>query len=414
MSTIRHTMYSNVTATFEALRSTFSGATIIAFGYPSVIDDPKNWCVGFLGIDEAERSWLKNGVLPAINDAIKDAADYAGVVYVDITSTTAGHGVCSSDAWINGARVGDDSWYRKGNESFHPNQKAHEAIASYFIDHYTDGNKHLLVTNPEPEAPITPSTGPEIDFGDIDVGAADRCGADCLQPAACIQACQLHVQGDGFAPGVSMGVTLQSDPVALGQVTTDPEGRLDAWFKLPVGLESGLHSVTLDGMAEDGTRQHAGQLFFVFKRLAPRIKSRFKVEGQRTRVRTLGVKHVLPGTRVDVFCAKGRKGVERALALGGKKRAGGCPFTHRRFRLHKSRKKHGKARLRKGKSGSPGARGQYGGYFRLRLRPGTVIRVAVSHRGWAGRSVDFRVRAGKKPKAVRRCTEPGLSVPRRC
>jgi lysophospholipase L1-like esterase len=424
ISTINGTMYRNVTATFEALRSTFPGATIVAFGYPSVIDDPGQWCAGLLGIDADERSWLKNAVLPAINDAIKDAADYAGIVYVDITATTVGHGVCSSDAWINGARLGDDSWYRKGNESFHPNQKAHDAIASYFIDHYTDGNKHLLVANPDPEAPIRSDTGPEIQLGDVDIGAARQCGADCLQPAACIQACKLHLQGDGFAPGVTMGVTLQSNPVSLGQVVADPEGRLDVWFGLPAGLEPGLHSLTLDGLADDGTRQHASRPFTVFARLAPKIGTRFRLGKQGTEIQRLAIKRVPAGTRVDIACARGGRGVTKVFAVGHVKRRGGCPFSHRAFRIGRAKTddrpagsdRDGGRLLGSGRRKHSGSasQGRFGSYFGSSLKPGTVVRVVIAHRGWAGRTLDLRIRAGKRPKLVGRCTEPGLRTPMRC
>lgn len=408
ISTVNGTMFRNVRTTFENLRSTFAvpplahPATIVAFGYPSIIDDPGHWCKGFLTIDAGERAWIKNTLLPTVNDAIKDAADDAGVVFVDITSTTAGHGVCSPDEWINGVRLGDDSWYRKGKESFHPNQKAHGAIASFFIDHYTDGNGQLLVRNPAPAAPIRPATGAEIRLGQVDVGATRRCGADCLQPAACIQTCKVHVQGDGFAPAVTMGAILQSDPVSLGQVTTDPDGRIDAWFQLPGGIEDGLHSLTLDGMAADGTRQHAVQLFRVFDPVRASIEAKFAIGERGTEIRRLRVKPMPPGTRVDIACARGRKGVERVLAGAHLKRSGGCPFAHRAF--HSVKKKKGRG----------GARGLFAPYFRLPLRPGAVVRVVVTHGGRAGRTLDIRVRGRHAPKLKRRCTAPSLRSPIHC
>lgn len=400
ISTVNRTMFENVRKTFETLRATFAAppianpATIVAFGYPSVVDDPSHWCKGFLSIDAGERAWIKDALLPTVNDAIKDAATDAGVVYVDITSTTAGHGVCSSDEWINGARLGDDSWFGKGNESFHPNQKAHDAIATYFLDHYTDGNGQLVIQNPEPAAPIRPETGAEIRIGQVDAGPVQRCGADCLQPTACVQSCKLHVEGSGFAPGVMMGALLQSTPVVLGQVAVDETGRIDSWFDLPPKLGAGTHSLTLDGMAADGTRQHAVERFKVFRRLGSSITARFAPGTGGTMVRALAVERMAPGTRIDVACAKGGRRVARALAVGRVKRSGGCPFAHRVFHAGKSR--------------------AFGRYFRAPLKPGTVIRIVVTHRGQAGRTLDVRIRGRGAPKLTRGCTDPGLRVPVRC
>lgn len=413
ISTVNGSMFRNVRTTFEKLRSTFSGATIIAFGYPSVIDDPANWCPGFGSIFTGERTWIKNSLFPTVNEAIKDAADDAGVVFVDISSVTAGHGVCSSKAWINGARLGDDAWWRKGNESFHPNQKAHDAITTYFLDHYTDGNGQLVVRNPEPAAPIRLETGGEITLGSIDVGAAQKCGADCLQPTACVQNCSVHVEGNGFAPGVNMGVILQSTPVSLGQVVTDAAGGIDTWFKLPRKVGAGVHSITLDGMAADGTRQHAVQRFKVFKRLRTPIVARLMTGKEGARLRTLTVRRVPPGARIDIACGRGSKGVAQALAGGSRKRRGGCPFGLRVVRTGKAGGK-GKARMSKGRKGRGGKSVEFARLFKSTLAPGTVIRVVVTHRGQAGRTLDIRVRARRKSKLVRGCTEPGLRTPTRC
>jgi lysophospholipase L1-like esterase len=418
ISTINGTMFRNVKTTFENLRATFAAppianpATIVAFGYPSIIDDPNHWCKGFLSIDGGERAWIKNALLPTVNDAIKDAATDAGVVYVDITSTTAGHGVCSPDEWINGVRLGDDSWYGKGKESFHPNQKAHDAIATYFLDHYTDGNGQLLVQNPEPAAPIRPETGAEIRIGQVDVGPVQKCGADCLQPTACVQNCKVHVEGGGFAPGVTMGALLQSTPVTLGQVVADETGRIDSWFDLPSKLGVGPHSLTLDGTAVDGTRQHAVARFKVFGRVRSSITARFAPDAGGTVVRALAVKRMTSGTRVDIACAKGGKRVAKALAAGRVKRSRGCPFAHRVFRAGKGPgKAKGRVAMRKGGGAMSRA---FTRYFKAPLKPGTVIRVVVTHLGQAGRTLDVRVRGRGAPKLTRGCTEPGLRLPVRC
>lgn len=393
VSAINGRMFRNVRDTFKGLRDAFQGATIVAFGYPSVIDDAGRTCGRAFRIGADELSWLDGTVLPTVNDAVKDAAAEAGIVYVDITAATADHGVCSDEPWINGVRFGDDEWII-GNESFHPSQKAHDAITTYFLDHYTDGSGRLLVRNPDPSPPIRLPTGPEIRLGSIDAGAAQKCGADCLQPAACIQICSVHLEGDGFDPGVGMSAVLQSTPIDLGDVTADPSGRVDAWFKLPGGTEPGLHSITLDGTGADGTRQHAVEGIRVFSRLGVRIRARVSIAEKGAMVRALTVKRMPPRTRVDIACARGGRRAERALVTGRVKRGGGCPFAHRVFRAGKSR--------------------AFTRYFKAPLKPGTVIRTVVTHRGQAGRALDVRIRGRGAAKLTRGCTEPGLRVPVRC
>lgn len=399
VATINNVGYTNVRLTLTGLRSAFPRATIVAFGYPSVIDDPSQACVPGVGPDEM--AWLKNVVLGALNDVIKDAATAAGVAYADVTQATEGHGVCAADRWVNPGRFGDDFLLIGGNESFHPNQKGHDAIARFFFDHYTDGAGRLLLANPPPGNPIRPAPGAGIILGSLDAGAVKQCGASCLQPTACVQACTVYLQGAGFAPGAAMGVTLQSDPVSLGQVTADASGRFEAGFKAPVKLEPGIHTVTLDGMTADGTRQYAAQAFRVFDRLDARIAAKFSVGEKGTSVRRLLIKRLMPATHVDIVCARGGKAAERVLAGIPVRRLRGCPFTHLAF--------DSKAKAPKRRSTASLA-----GKFKATLAPGTLVRVVVTHSGESGRTLDALVRRGKAPKLTRRCTDPGLPAPTGC
>jgi lysophospholipase L1-like esterase len=404
ISTINGTMFRNVRDTFVKLRARFPAATVVTFGYPSVIDDPAKGCAGVTGIGEDERSWLKHSVLPAVNDSVKDAATEAGVVYVDITRATAGHGICADDEWINGLRGGNDVFGIVGNESFHPNQKAHDAIANLFVDRYTDGAGALLVVNPEPSGPIRPATGPEIRLGRLDAGAGRACGADCLQPAACVQACVLHVQGDGFTPGVSMQAVLQSDPVVLGPVVADAAGSVNAKFPLPRGVAAGDHSLTLDGMAADGTRQRAVAGVRVYRRVSSRIVAKLKTSRRGAKVRKLTVRRLPARSRVRIACGRGALAVSATLAGGREsrrvrraRRRAGCKFAKRSFRIQKRT-----------------ARRSFAKYFKRRLKSGVVLRIVVTQPGVSGRALDVRVRKGKRPRISRGCVEPGQAMPVRC
>ena len=411
LSTVNGSMYRHVEETFAGLRTTFPGATIVAFGYPSVVDDPNQTCARAFRIGSDELSWIKYTLLPSVNDAIKDAATEAGVVYVDITAATVGHGICSPEPWINGVRLGDDNWF-VGNESFHPNQTAHDAIARLFMDHYTDGAGNLLVSNPQPSEPIRFPTGPEIHLGDIGAGAVHGCGAGCARPVPCIQGCPIHIQGGGFDPGATMNVTLESEPVSLGLIAADANGNVDATLRGPKRLPAGLHSVTLDGLMPDGTREHAVQSFWVYGRTKARPRLALRHRGSAAAVRSLTVRRAPKGARVDIVCvASGKRRPARAAAGLKVGRRHGCPFSHRRFRI-----RGGSAKRPARKAGGHRKHGaqNYGRLFRRPLAPRTVLRVAVSTPKLAGRSLQATITAKGKIQVRRRCTYPGEFVPVSC
>lgn len=412
ISRVNRTMYDNVKSTFTALTIAFPEATIVAFGYPSVIDDPNQACV--FGIDATEMAWLKYALLPAVNEAIKDATTDTGITYVDTTAATLGHGICSPEPWINGVRAGDDR-VKIGflsppkvvaNESFHPNQRAHDAIAQLFIDHYTDGGGNLLFVNPPREKPIRVFAAPELQVGNLEVGSVQPCGAGCRQPVPCLQGCAINVQGSNFDPGSVLSATLHSDPVPLGQVVADGFGRIDATFKAPPGTPPGLHLLTLEGLAPNGTREDAIEEFRIYGRTRAKLRAKLgRVEGGSV-VRVLKVLKATPGSRVDVVCAKpARRTLVKALLGRSVSRGGGCPFAHRHFELTAKGGKRAKQST---------VKRDFAGLFKRPLAPHTVLRIVVSNPYEAGRSLDVVIHRRGAPKLLRKCTEPGRVLPVRC
>jgi hypothetical protein len=156
LSRINGSTFLRLLETLTKLRVHFPSATVLAFGYPEIVGDPNAPCasvgVGPFTISHGELDWLKTQVEPAINAAIAKAASQAGAVFINISAATIGHELCSdtSDRWINGLLFGHDFYAGPigfASESFHPNQKAHDAIARYFVNHYTDGQGDILVSN---------------------------------------------------------------------------------------------------------------------------------------------------------------------------------------------------------------------------------------------------------------------------
>lgn len=255
VSTIQTDVYRRVRLVLRNIRESHPTSIVTAFGYPSIIGDPADSCIGVdIGpweIDESERSWLKFSVIPLLNDSIRDAARAVGVKFIDITSATSGHEVCQADPWINGIRLGQgEDWSPIATESFHLNQYGHDAIASFFMSRFTSGTR-LQFGNPFPAPTDHPEPLPLIKVGTVVASATRACGSDCLQPTACVQACSVTVTLNGFSPNTRLKVTLHSDPVDLGYVDTDEAGNASTEFTLPSGVNPGVHSIQISGAQGD-------------------------------------------------------------------------------------------------------------------------------------------------------------------
>jgi sugar lactone lactonase YvrE len=96
------------------------------------------------------------------------------------------------------------------------------------------------VTPTEPVAPTTPpSTALLLTTDKGDITRAD--------PGE-----ELVVFGEGFAPYSTVKVTVYSDPIVLGTVVTDSQGRFSLPVTVPTGLAAGAHSFIASGVDANG------------------------------------------------------------------------------------------------------------------------------------------------------------------
>ena len=430
---INGSTFDRLVETFKGLTDRLPDATVLAFGYPEVVGDPDKPCgrvnalqlnVGSWNISHDELEWITSEVEPALNRAIRDAAAQAGVVYVDIEAATHGHELCSDtdDRWINGLVGGDDrkidsgEWI--GNESFHPNQKAHDAISRYFIARYTDGAGRLSIHNPDPSTPPRPAPGPEIYLGSLEAGAVRPCGEDCRQPTRCVPGCSIRVEGGGFAPSSQLTVTLHSEPAVLGTIQVDDEGHLAGDLATPTDTPPGIHLIKLTGRSSDGRSQYGGAFIEVFEAatpplgslpilpalpkgpqgkpsgpissLTPRISSpvsaRWRRKGRATRVASMVVRRIPRAATVKVECKRPKR----------ISRPSGCRFGVKEFKMKRARRSLSLAKL-----------------FGRPLRARTRVTISITQPGWIGKRVVFAVRRTGKPRTTRYCLPVGSSVARR-
>ncbi|MBM7773978.1 lysophospholipase L1-like esterase [Actinokineospora baliensis] len=254
ISRVNGPVFDKLVTTFSSLRAEFEDAAVLVYGYPSALQVALQ-CLPFT-FNAAEREYLQNRFLPALNQAIEDAAATAGVTFMPLFAVTAGHEICTgtddAPAWITGLHLTDIQ------ESFHPNQLGHDAIAAYFLEHYVDDQGRLLFANPAPNPTIRGPRGPiTVAVGNVRADPSGQCGVECLQPACSPSDCALRVRGDNFSPNSEVRIVLNSDPVDLGTATTDAAGELDATFPVPTSVPDGEHRVDITGASPEGIAQIA-------------------------------------------------------------------------------------------------------------------------------------------------------------
>jgi hypothetical protein len=250
LNKITGSVYESLEETFLSLRESFPNSTIVAFSYPSPVSGAEPNCNGD-PLYQQDKEFLGVTVLDTLNEAIADAASAAGISYVDISGVTVGHEICTSEPWFRGLSY-------PIVQSFHPTQLAHDAIARYFRERYTDGRGNLLIHNPAaPQDPLrVEPSGVTGNIAELQGGSELSCGPGCAESTPCVQACSVTIQGSGYAPQAQLEAVLHSTSYDLGPVTADDDGEVTASFTIPAGVPPGEHVITLDGTAPDGSPQY--------------------------------------------------------------------------------------------------------------------------------------------------------------
>jgi PKD repeat protein len=192
------------------------------------------------------------------------------------------------------------------------------------------------------------------------------------------------------------------DQVEFVSSTTDPEGDLkeQAWdldgdgeFDDGRGDEV-VYSFTTPGAkvvrqrATDGAGGTAIEQRTLTVAPQPKAKAGFISPSP---VISLNAQILSKGARIQVLRVSAPKGALATVKCKGKS----CPVKQRRKRV----KKGGTVRFKT--------------YERF-LRAGTKLEIFVNKSGAIGSYTSYKIRAGKFPVRVRRCTPPGKLVPRRC
>jgi hypothetical protein len=108
----------------------------------------------------------------------------------------------------------------------------------------------------EPNLIITADNTARIQIGDLVIGIAPQDAARISDGSGtavrAVRGRYVEVTGNSFAPNTQVDVWIYSDPTLLGSATTDASGSFTKTFDIPVSIELGDHTLTLNGFDAQG------------------------------------------------------------------------------------------------------------------------------------------------------------------
>lgn len=237
-----------IVAALERIREAAPDATVWMINYPQVVGRSVSRCPQLSG---DEQDWLATSFLPAVNEAVHQSAMQAGVRTIDaagsgqgadveLGNVFEGHEVCTRSAWVNGLSasqvpvlVGNaDDWLVEP-ASFHPNSAGHAAIAASLRSELVEPGL-LGVGNPSP-----------VDQGIGEVGLPSAVASFELSPVGLQQGGPFYASLREAPPDREFSVTFESNPIDLGTIRTDAQGRWSGLLNLPSPLPTGVHRVRI-------------------------------------------------------------------------------------------------------------------------------------------------------------------------
>ena len=116
-----------VVAALRRIEARAPEAEVLVVGYPRLTPETGT-CPRRLPFAEGDYAW-GDRLTRALNDALADAADRAGVGFVDMYAASEGHDICAEDPWVNGRRTD-----RAAALAYHPFAVGMEAVADEVAD----------------------------------------------------------------------------------------------------------------------------------------------------------------------------------------------------------------------------------------------------------------------------------------
>jgi lysophospholipase L1-like esterase len=118
---------------YEQIQAQAPNAQVVIIGYPPLFDPEAGDSIGNLLFAE-DMQWM-NEQAAELNAMLAEAAEEAGVEFIDPTDAFAGHGIGGDDPWFNDLDIGGPGFSVADPSSFHPNAAGQAAIADLVQQH---------------------------------------------------------------------------------------------------------------------------------------------------------------------------------------------------------------------------------------------------------------------------------------
>jgi hypothetical protein len=299
-----------VKTTYKGVLSTVDpvNTSVIAADYPKLFPpshDAQN-CLSLSVILTNDDMDFMNTAGDRLDGVLQRAAGEAGVNFVDVRGTFAGHEICGDGgSYLNALSTasgdgGSCTWSVLGRciipgipivGSFHPNAAGHAdgyaAAFASFIDSSLNRTRAGFPVNPLP-LPDPPATTaiPAVGVADLTAHPVTPAGADCGDTYQAGQ--QVNVSGDRFVPGSDVQLVVTSPGLGstgelqVGTTRADANGHIAAVVRIPLaatgftqpGARAG--TVFLDAIGAGSAASHQDDVAMVG--LAPHTSSCGTVE----------------------------------------------------------------------------------------------------------------------------------------
>lgn len=257
---------------FTSLRDVYTdlkvaspGSKIYVVGYPQFINSNNSVCETNIPLNSDETMMATQSVT-YLNSVIEAAAGAAGVNYVNIENSLGEHTLCGTDLNKSVNGIVDGLIAQSYTSMFHPNDKGQAEIAQAFengLNHQSlanfnscEGNTTIICPEyntstppPVPDYFTPPNTIDQIvTFANFVKDATDSGLAFVKMGASQI----ISVDPLVFQPDTTVNVEIHSDPVSLGDFTTNDNGSLSGDITIPTTIAAGFHTIHIQGTSFTG------------------------------------------------------------------------------------------------------------------------------------------------------------------
>lgn len=243
--------FDNLIAMYTQIKAAAApGAKVYVISYPQVVA-PDGDCGLNVHLDRSETEFASE-LIDYLDQVIRQAAEAAGVGYVNTQDAFDGHRLCDAgNKAVNGLTAGNDKLDLIGNESYHPDSYGYQLLAGT-IKSQTDDFKEAM---PAPDWSIeSPDMSYAVALLDAPKsnGPISRTEFDDHSPVTPllrggVVSGNLNGPEYHFEPGASYAVELHTTPIDLGTVAADSDGNLNYSFTVPTDIEPGWHTIDVTG-----------------------------------------------------------------------------------------------------------------------------------------------------------------------